>query len=531
MDLRSRTTSLRTPVSFWLLIALLALFAGGKAILFDTMDPDCFWHLRVAEELRAQGIGPIVDTLSLESIHGHWTPYCWLAELGMKQIWDIGGFRAAIATQAFLQASFIVLLALMCLAIQKPRTPSGLSTSAERSSESQEPSESENKTFKPRYLPAALATAAGAFLSLAYFSFRPVTFALVLLALCAWLWSRDRATDRTRAVWLLIPLTALITNIHLFSFFVPGWIVIMTAAEYFSKDPIEVRANRVRRYSWLAVGTSLAFLCTPMLPGLIRTIFFYGTQDPMVRGPVISEMQSFARGPMGLIAAAIVFFTFLCTTRHHKRLPIGEWICLILATLLLFKLGRFSPIFVMLAMPALALTFPRLSDRVLFKPVIAVLLAVVFGASLSRVALAFPKHGHPLSAWLNRNGPDAPGYPCEAAEFVDHAVPNRTGHLINEFSWGGYLAWRLADKYQVLLDGRTQVYPASLWKSTYLGSDEDVKDFLANVTADAAVLPKNRSRFRNALVSLGWQSVYHDDRAEVLLPPTKLTTETRAQAN
>src|SRR5829696_10259538 len=84
-----------TP-AFLALLGLVALVAGGKAVLFDTLDPDCFWHLRVAEQLRQDGIGPLVDRLSFGSMKEPWTPYSWLAELLMKVVWDAGGYRAAV---------------------------------------------------------------------------------------------------------------------------------------------------------------------------------------------------------------------------------------------------------------------------------------------------------------------------------------------------------------------------------------------------------------------------------------------------
>ncbi len=100
---------------FWLLIGLIALFAGAKPILFDTLDPDCFWHLRVAAQLHRDGIHPLVDGLSFASIKTPWTPYSWLAELGMKAIWDHGGYRAAIAVTAVMQSTIVILLATTCL--------------------------------------------------------------------------------------------------------------------------------------------------------------------------------------------------------------------------------------------------------------------------------------------------------------------------------------------------------------------------------------------------------------------------------
>src|SRR5271155_4820819 len=98
-------------IGFGLLLALLSLVAAGKVILADTLDPDCFWHLRVGAEIARQSWPhPLIDDLSFASIRQPWTPYSWLAELGMKWLWDAGGFRAAVAMQAGMEAGFTVLL-------------------------------------------------------------------------------------------------------------------------------------------------------------------------------------------------------------------------------------------------------------------------------------------------------------------------------------------------------------------------------------------------------------------------------------
>src|SRR5947208_16207188 len=109
--------SARPLAGFILLIAMAALCAGGKAILHDGMDPDCFWHLRVAEQLHRDGVRPLVDDISFMSIREPWTPYSWLAELGMKALWDAGGYRAAIAAQAIMVAAFFVFVALACVQV------------------------------------------------------------------------------------------------------------------------------------------------------------------------------------------------------------------------------------------------------------------------------------------------------------------------------------------------------------------------------------------------------------------------------
>jgi hypothetical protein len=475
---------------YWLLIGLLALFAGGKAVLFDSLDPDCFWHLRVAGQLHRQGVGPIVDELSFASSAKPWTPYSWGAEMGMRWLWNWGGYRAAVGFTALMQAGIILLLGACCLEVQQ----------GER-----------------HYLAGAMATAIGAFLILPYLSFRPVTMGFLLLFFIAWLVLRDQQRGRTRGVWMVIPLTVVLTNVHLFSFFVPAMILAMAIGSM-------VERNRFAaiRYCLLATATGIACLATPMLPGLIRTIFFYSAQDKMVTGPVIAEMRTFAHGTMGWVMGAGLVAMIGCIAGRRHRLHVGQLICVAAGILLILKLGRFAPLFALAACPALAATMPGLKDRILCKKPVVLALAVVLCVGTIRVILAFPRASTSLSAFVNRHGPDTPGYPCAAADYVERTVPRASGHLINEFSWGGYLAWRLEGKYQVLLDGRTQVFPQSLWQATYLGSEADREKFLAGVQADAALLPAGRSTFREALVHLGWTRVYKDDRAEVLIPPAAI---------
>src|SRR5437763_12165861 len=76
---------------FALLVALIALFGAGKPVLYDTLDPDCFWHLRVGEQLLREGVRPLRDSLSFASSREPWTPYSWLAEMGMAKLWALGG--------------------------------------------------------------------------------------------------------------------------------------------------------------------------------------------------------------------------------------------------------------------------------------------------------------------------------------------------------------------------------------------------------------------------------------------------------
>lgn len=480
---------------FWLLLSLLALLAAAKVVLGDTLDPDCFWHLRVGEEIARAGWPPrpLVDDLSFASVRRPWTPYSWLAELGMKKLWDAGGFRAAIAVQAGMEAAFILLMGLA--AVELSAAVYG----------------------EPRRLAAALGAAFGGILSLAYLSFRPVTAALAILAFIAWLLLRDRRLNqRSKAVWTVVPLTVLLINIHFFAIFVPLWTGALMVG-----DAIQ-RKGSTRRGAILFVLTLAACAMTPLLPGTIRSVLDYSTQDVMVRAGGIAEFRPFYSGIMGNISAAVVIALVIGVIWRAVRPPrigVGEALWFFGCAILLFRMGRMAPVFAIIAVPLFAVVVPRLSDRILARPPIVMLLAVAVGLTAWKVASEFPRSNDSLSAWLDRNGPDAPNYPCMAADFVEENIPGQTHHLINEFTWGGFLEWRLGGRFQTLMDGRTQLFSPEFWNSTMLGSARQRKEFLAATPADAAIVRASGGKFEAVLTQLGWKIVYRDRFAEVLTPP------------
>jgi hypothetical protein len=512
-----------TALSFWLLIGMIATIGAGKAVLSDSLDPDLFWHLRVAEQLRADGIGPIVDHLSFSSIKDPWTPYSWLAELGMKWQWDHWGWRSAVAIKAIVVAGIIVMIALCALTLAGPE----------------------------RRLNAVVGTAFGAFLTIPFLSFRPVTFAILLLGICAYLLLRDRqkqqsivrellaprgsvgsSADAARAeietnptlprgarsfardethwsVWSLVPLTVLITNIHLSSIVVPIWVGCLFIGAL-------IERRHVQHYAILLIATSLACLATPMLAGAIRTAWYYQSSDVMVNSPIIAEMRPVYYGMIGKVTVALLLVLLVLSIARRRELRWGEGFWLIAAILMTFRLSRFGPMLAFIAAPILAAVLPTMRDRVLRKAAIAVALGAVLLLGVGRIIAGFPSRETSMDKWVNRH---LPAYPTEAASYVDATLTPRSHRLINEFNWGGYLEWRLGDRYQVFLDGRTQLFTPEFWRKTYLGSDEDAAAILRTADADAAIIPKARSQFRKPLEMLGWQSVYHDDVAEVLLPP------------
>jgi hypothetical protein len=470
----------RGKLSFWLLVGLIASVGCAKTVLSDTLDPDLFWHLRVAEQLHVAGVGPIVDTLSYNSIRTPWTPYSWLAELFMEWSWRVFGWQSAVAWEAACTIAIVALTARCCLEL----TNDGLD----------------------HRVACVIATAVGAVFTIPYLAFRPVTFAIVILGVVAWLLRRDRRLgERSRAVWLVVPLTALCTNIHLAAVVAPIWVGCLLLGAVYER-------KQVRRCLVMSAATGVACLLSPMLPGVVRTGIFYVTNDVMVARGGIAEI-----GPVSRPLLAIAGVIFLVAIVNRRRIRLGEWLWLIAAALMMLQMGRFAPLFAFIAAPVLAASLPRLRDESLARRAVVAMLGVALGAATIRIVLGFP-HNVPLERWLNRR---SPMYPTDSAAWVEANVTPLTGRLVNEFNWGGYLAWRLGGKYQVFVDGRTQVYDEPFWRATYLGTDAEAARVIEESNADAAVIPRRGSRLRAALLSLGWTTVHTDDAAEVMIPPSR----------
>jgi hypothetical protein len=464
-------------LGFWLFVACIAAIGVSKTVLSDTLDPDLFWHLRVAEQLRADGVHPLVDTLSFTSIKEPWTPYSWLAELFMSWSWRTLGWQSAIAVEAIVTAAIVALIALCCLEL----------------------------AGRDRRMNNAIATAVAALFTIPYLAFRPVTLAIVLLGLCAWLLLRDRRlNERSRAVWLIVPLTALCTNIHLATVIAPIWVACLFAGAVWERN-----RRSIARYAALLIATSLACLATPMLPGVIRTGWHYLTSDIMVSSGGIAEVQ-----PLGPVMLALTAALFIVALLNRRKIRLGEWLWLLATAAMMIRMSRFAPMFAFIAAPVLATALPRLPDANFERRAVLAALSIALLVSPGRIIAGFP-WTTPMEQWINRRGP---AYPVVAADYVDQNLSPRSGRMVNEFNWGGYLAWRLGGKYQIFVDGRTQLYDEKFWRATYLGTDADLAAALEPFHADVAIIPIHKSRFRAALESLGWKTVHKDDVAEVMIP-------------
>jgi len=488
------------------LIAIVAMVAVGKPILNDGLDPDMFWHLRVAQQVWHDAtlgqIGPVVDTMSYNASHEPWTPYSWLAELMMLGVWNAGGFRLTVFVDAAVSGLTVVFVALSAMEACRYR---------HRYDRRRNPDGSRAKTSFG--LSSAIVACCASVLLLPMQSFRPVTLVLMLMAMAAWLLWRDRRMrGKSHAVWIVPVLVLLVANMHLYV----ALMVMLVAATLHWSRRFQRRSLRV------VIACAVASVCTPMLPGVISSSFNYASGDPMVAAGLIAEMKSMLGGPAGFVQAIVIAMLIGLVAWHHRtvgKLPIiAAAFCFALA----LWLGRFQTVLAIALAPLVAMSMPVLRDVVLSRPPVRVALACLLGLMLLRLATAFPQQGLSMGDWANRHdltSDIAPGgVPELAARFVESTVTPTNARIITEFTDGGFVGWRLP-QFAVFMDGRTNVHPPEFWRNVYLSDQASVERVLGFHPADAAILPSEHSRLRASLERTGWRVAFSEPRAVVLLPP------------
>ncbi len=485
--LRLVSTASNRPASTPVFLFALGLVATSIFVLGpQTVDPDLFWHLRVAELVEAGGPRPLIDVFSYNAVPEPWVPYSWLAELGM---------RLAVVS---LGAAALFLLPLVCYVATVLLIALAVAHRARAS------------------LKSAVIVIVFAAVVLPFIGLRPATFAFPLCAFAVWaVTGIDKGGRRWLALMALVPITAFCANIHLYFLFMPallfawgvgGWSMRSSARE---REAIVCAAIAV-------TSVLVAVAINPFELKLLEVAAHYLTADVMVKSGAIVEMRPFYRlGPLVLIGSLLlVAWPAAGLLRRRKVRDRPELALLILAIALLLALGRYVPLAAMILAPLAARygAWPRLKP-VAARRARAVAVGLLLGLAVyTGQTLAGRSFGGELSPYLESES----GYPVAAARFVRDSVPRISGRLVNEMGWGGYLIFALWPEYQVMMDGRTQVHPEAFWRAAYVNATEASRlELIRQAEADVAVLPHGSAWADLLNGEPGWQQAYRDSIATV----------------
>ena len=234
----------------------------------------------------------------------------------------------------------------------------------------------------------------------------------------------------------------------------------------------------------------------------------------------VFEMKSIPKmGLFGLVLLSLMLAWLILLGRAYRLISLIEWLWISFLLVITMTHVRFAPILALSVLPYV--TISANGARVIQNKGnwISKILAGLILLATAWLVVIFPSSTQTMEQWANRRVPITIGFPNEAVDFVLKHIQPQHKKILNEFNWGGYIGWRLGDKFKVFVDGRTQVYPTEFWRSTYVDSSDKLLKLLQDVDADVAILPSQGGLLLAPLKKLGWQVCHSDALAIVLLPP------------
>jgi hypothetical protein len=441
---RALTPSM-SDLFFMALVSWLFIFgaSGWKSLLGDG---DTGWHIRAGQYILAHHAVPTQDLFSFSRPGAPWFAWEWLTDVMYAGLFQVGGLKAIVLAAGLMIGIFATVVLRYTL------------------------------WRGANALVALFTTLAAAGAASMHFLARPHLFTLLLVPVCFWVLEADRR-EKTRWLWVLIPVTALWTNLHGgFVIFLAciALLVVGSALEAWlgggaGAAPAAERWSDVRRYATLLLGCSAASLINPYGIQLHVHIFQYLRADWIKN--IVQEFQSPTfrdEGQLqyeGLLLAGLILVGFLAGKRRYTE---ALWI-LFLAHASLISV-RHAPIYAAVAAPFIACQISewwRAGTRGMKKSQ-GLRILYELGQDLTpgflRISV-WPVVFILALAWV-----DAPlqwprDFPSEmfpTAMIHQHAGLVASGRLLTTDQWGDYIIYSYYPRQKVYVDGRSDFYGETL---------------------------------------------------------------------
>jgi len=441
--------------------------SGWKALLGDG---DTGWHIRTGEYILARHAVPTTDLFSFSRPGAPWFAWEWLTDVIYALLFRAAGLKAITLFAGTLIAAFTTIM---------------LRFTLWRGSNA---------------LIAIFTTLLAAGASSMHFLARPHVATLLLLPICLWIVEADRRRP-TRALWLLVPITVLWTNLHGgFGVFLAclALLVCGTVVEGWLGIP---RWSQVGRYGVLLAACSLATLVNPYGIQLHVHIFEYLRSDWIKN--LIQEFQAptfRSEGQLQFEALLLVGLVMAGFLLRKRRITEALWIVFLAHSSLISV--RHAPLYAVVGAPLIAAElsagWSAWSSRVSkVSPV-----RILYQLGEERVAGFRRASVWPVLAIIVLACLDAPikwpvDFPSEMfpTQMVHENVARlESGRLLTTDQWGDYIIYCFYPRQRVFIDGRSDFYGETVG-GDYLHLLQGAYDWQAIL---------NRQRFDVALLPVEW---------------------------
>jgi hypothetical protein len=481
--------------SLFLAMIVLLFFSGPDGWSRLLLDGDTGWHIRTGEWILANGAVPRGDLFSFTKPGEPWFAWEWLADviyallygwMGLKGVALLGGIQIALFATLLVRfmvwrrANLLVALGVGLLAV-------------------------------------------GA--SSIHYLARPHLFTMVLLVVALWMIEADRRRPG-RAVWLLVPLTAVWTNLHggfLALIALVGCLAAGSAAEAWLNSRSLAQA---RRYGLLAAACGAASLANPYGIELHRHVASFLRSD-WIRA-AIQEFQSPSfRNENILHYEVLLILGLMAAARSLSR---G---CIVDALWIIFwvhqSLGsvRHVTIYVTVAAPIIASELTELWNRWVGSGGPRSVRVILDRLAADR-APAFRRTG--IWPWVAvialvlvdkpvRWPRDFPAEKFPVAMVTRHGELIASSRVMTEDQWADYLIYRFYPRQRVYFDGRSDFYGPAIGRE-YIGlvnGRHDWERVLERRGFEVALLPQAWPLASLMKRHPGWRLLEDDGKALLFL--------------
>jgi hypothetical protein len=479
---------------FLAILCWLFVSGGGMGWSGLLADADVGWHIRTGEYILDHKTVPYQDLYSFSKAGAPWYAWEWLTDVLDGALHRAAGLKGIVLMAALVLASFATTLMRRMVA--------------------------RGSHLFIAMLVALLAVGC----STIHFLARPHIFTLLFLSISMWMLENDRERP-SRRIWLLVPLTAVWTNMHggfLGLIAVLGLTAVGTAIEVWLGSGRTIRD--AVRYAQLTVACALASLVNPYGWNLHVHVAQYLQSDWIKK--VIQEFQSPSFRNEAMMQFELLLLTGLLVAGalfRRKRVAEGLWIAF-WAHMALSSV-RHVPIFVTVCAPAIAAELGAwwtASTAGAKKSSLTGIINAMAADSLSgfkrtsmlpwAVAVALMAMGEPIK-WPQ----DFPQEMFPTKLVHDHATLLARSRVLTTDQWADYLIYTNPQQ-KVFVDGRSDFYGETVGNQyiQVLNGHWRWREWMAKYNFDVALVP-----LENAVAELlkqepGWRTLA-DDGKHILL--------------
>ena len=482
------------------LAILLWGFAAGSGWSVLLADGDTGWHIRTGEYILSTHSVPTRDLFSFSKAGEPWFAWEWLSDVTFAALHRFWGLKGVVVFTG-------LVLSLAATLLFRYAVWRGANVIA-----------------------ALMATLLATGASTVHYLARPHIFTILALTVTLWMLERDRRSP-SPAVWWLVPLMAVWTNLH--GGFVAGiaclaLVTVGAGIQALLDPPEERRFDRVRRYGFLTGASALATLVNPHGWRLHQHMAGY-LSSGWIRD-VVEEFQSPRFRSESMLQFEILLFAgILLTPILWRRRQIGDLLAILFWAHAALVSARHVPLYAIVAAPVCAEAVTRWwaawSIGFRRRSVIGTLRDCLddFSAGRQRSSLWVPCTLAILAIYPWTGPQDFPGnkFPVTAVERNAELIAPSAGarpRILTSDQWGDYLIYHFYPAGRVFVDGRSDFYGPAVGRQ-YLDLLNGAPNWERTMETDGfdlALLPIEWPLAQLLMRHPGWRVCYLDRQAILL---------------